>query len=165
MNRKIIPYINEYSLSLTKLCNSLCNNKHDAQDLFQSTWEKAIKNFKRYDPNKSFEKWLFTICINTYRDMLKRFDNKKVLRFNTTEEKERFLGGVADSSSEKDDYIALHTALSNLKPEYREVIVLYYFKDYPIKELASILSIPEGTVKSRLHLAREQMKKEMSIDE
>ncbi|MBQ7133288.1 MAG: sigma-70 family RNA polymerase sigma factor [Ruminococcus sp.] len=165
MNKKILPYINEYSLSLTKLCNSLCCNSHDAQDLFQSTWEKAIRNFKRYNPEKSFEKWLFTICVNTYRDMLKRFDNKKVLCFKTTEEKEKFLGAVSDNVAEKDDYIALHSALKKLKPEHREVLVLHYFRDYPIKELASILSIPEGTVKSRLHLAREQMKKEMSIDE
>ena len=157
--------IKDYGKSLTKLCMSLCNNFHDAQDLYQSTWEKAMKKYKHYDANKPFEKWLYAICINTYRDSLRRFDIKKVFKFNTIDEQERYINSVADFSNDKDEYISLHSSIIKLSPQLRETIVLYYFKDYTIDELSEILMIPAGTVKSRLHTARNQIKKELNVDE
>ncbi len=165
MKKTFEKLIATHSTSLTKLCTSLCNNLHDAQDLYQATWEKAIKKYRQYDSNQSFEKWLFAICVNTYRDMLRRYDNKKVVKFSTSDEQESFLSSIPDFDVDKDEYIALHTALANLRPEHREVIILYYFKDYSILELSEILSVKEGTVKSRLHFAREKIRKEMHIDE
>lgn len=157
--------IKYYGASLTKLCMSLCNNFHDAQDLYQSTWEKAMKKYKYYDATKPFEKWLYTICINTYRDSLRRFDIKKVFKFSTVEEQERYINSIADFSNDKDEYIALHNSIKNLSPQLRETVVLYYFKDYTIDELSEILMIPTGTVKSRLHNARNLIKKELNVDE
>ncbi len=165
MKKEFEKLISQYGTSLTKLCLSLCNNSIDAQDLYQSTWEKAIRKYKKYDTEKPFEKWLFSICINTYRDSLRRFDNKKIFRFSTSEEKEKFLSGIPFYEDDNDDYIALHSALSKIDSIYREILVLYYFKDYSILELSQMLSIPQGTAKSRLHKARELLKKELNLDE
>jgi len=157
-------YIADYGLSLTKLCYSLCSNRHDAEDLYQSTWEKAMKKIKLYNKDKPFEKWLFAICINTYRDSHRRFDSKKILNFSNSEEQHRFLSSIPDFSFDKDEYIALHQAVSKLPYELREIIVLYYFRDYSIKELSEILSIAQGTAKSRLYTAREILKKELNYE-
>ena len=165
MKKPFDNLISEHGLSLSKLCLSLCNNSLDAQDLYQSTWEKAIKKYRHYDSSKPFEKWLFAICINTYRDSLKRFDRKKVVKFSSSEEQERFLSSIPDFTSDKDDYIALHNAIKRLSPHYREVIVLYYFKDYLVDELSEILEVPVGTVKSRLHTAREKLRKELNYND
>ncbi len=164
MKKPFDKYIAQYGLSLTKLCSSLCSNRYDAEDLYQSTWEKAMKKIKLYDADKPFEKWLFSICINTYRDNLKRFDRKKVLKFSSDEEQQRFLSSIPDFSFDKDEYIALHEAMSKLPSDLKEIIVLYYFRDYTLKELSEILGIPEGTAKSRLYKSRDILRKELNYE-
>ena len=157
-------YIMRHSAALTKLCMSLCGNRHDAEDLFQSTWEKAIRRFRSYDPEKPFEKWLFAICVNTFRDRVRRYENKKLLRFPTEEEQERTLRSVPADEPDRDERLALYVAVKRLKPPLREAIVLYYFRDYSVGELSEILNVPEGTVKSRLSAAREKLRKELNDD-
>lgn len=158
---KISEYIKLYGRDLTRLCVSLCNQKSDAEDLYQSTWEKAIKNLRRYDKDKPFDKWLFSICINTYKDTVKSSFRKKIMHFNKTEELELTLNSIPDSIAPHDEFLTLHQALRKLTPEKRQVVALYYFNDYSTKEVADILSLPEGTVKSRLSSAREDIRKEL----
>lgn len=164
MKRPVEEYVGQYSPALTKLCLSLCGNRHDAEDLFQTTWEKAIRKFRTYDAEKPFEKWLFAICVNAYRDRVRRYDSRKILRFSSDEEQEFFLSSIPDKDFDRDEVIALHTAVRRLKPQLREAVVLYYFRGYGVAELSEILAVPEGTVKSRLSAAREQLRKELNDD-
>ena len=161
MNR-INEYISLYGRDLTRLCTSLCKQRADAEDLYQTTWEKAMKNIRKYNSEKSFDKWLFAICVNAHKDMVKSPFRKKILSFNKTEDLELILNSIADSETPIDEFMALHTAVSKLSLEKRQVIALYYFKDYSAKEVAEILSIPEGTVKSRLSSARQDLRKELN---
>lgn len=89
-------YVAEHKRALSRLCCTLCGNYADAEDLFQETWYKAIKNYDKFDKSRSFEKWLFTICINTYKDNCTRFSFKKNIQFNTNDEKDIFLSSIAD---------------------------------------------------------------------
>ena len=61
-------YIEQYSERLSRLCCNLCRNYADADDLFQDTWFKAMKNFDKYDKTRDFGKWLFAVCVNTYKN-------------------------------------------------------------------------------------------------
>lgn len=158
----ISRYIDIYGKDLTNLCLSLCKNKFDAQDLYQSTWEKVIKNFKKFNPDMPFDKWLFRICINTHKDMVKSPFYKKIFRFEKAEDLDHTLNSIPDRAISPDEFIALHSAISKLSLEKRQVVALYYFKDYSTKEVADILAVPEGTVKSRLSAAREQIRKELN---
>lgn len=90
----ISNYIKLYSKDLTRLCLSLCKNKADAEDLFQSTWEKAIKNIKKYNMEMPFDKWLYSICVNNYKDSVKSPFHKKILRFEKTEDLELTLNSI-----------------------------------------------------------------------
>lgn len=164
MKKDMEKYVRDHSLALTKLCLSLTRRRSDAEDLFQSTWEKAIRNIRRYDSDKPFEKWLFTICVNTFRDKVKRYENQRILCFPSEEEQKRCIESIPCDDDDRDDYIVLHTAVRRLKSPLREVIVLYYFRDYSVAELADILQIPEGTVKSRLAAARAELRKELNDD-
>lgn len=152
-------YICLYSKDLTKFCISICNNVTDAEDLFQETWYKAIKNFKKYDEKLPFDKWLFTICANTYKDSIKLFYNKKKLNFDSNEEKEKFLNSIPCIEKENpDNYYEIHKAIMSLPKKLKITLCLYYFKEYSIKEISEILKIPEGTVKSRLNSAKKIIK-------
>lgn len=166
MEKEIEFYISKYSADLTRLCLSLCGNKADAEDLFQDTWYKAVKHYSKYDKEQPFDKWLYSICANTYKNTLKLFYNKHKVEFKTDEEKQSFLDSVPDANeSNRDCYLDLHKVVSSLPKKLKIVIVLYYFKSYSTKEIAQILNIPEGTVKSRLYSAKKFIKGRLNYEE
>lgn len=162
MNQKFEMYIQKYSGDLSRLCMSLCGNKTDAEDLFQDTWLKAIRHYKKYNPENPFDKWLFAICVNTYKNILNSASRRKAYTFQTEEEQIRFFNAIPEITEEnKNDYYQLHKAILSLPKKQKIVIVLYYFKDYSIKEIAEITNIPEGTVKSRLSTAKKFIKRRL----
>lgn len=151
-----------YSRDLLRFCFKLCGNQHDAEDLFQETWVKALKNYARYQSDKSFKTWLFAICANTFRDTVKeKYRTSKAL-FQNAEEKERFLHSIPTRNEDIDLYLDLYDALHKLPKKHRLVIGLYYFQEFSHREIAQILSIPEGTVASRLNTAKKLLKRRLS---
>lgn len=155
-------YIRRYSRDLTRLCISLCRNTAEADDLFQETWCKAIKNQEKYNSYMPFEKWLYAICVNTFKNTHKLFYNKFKINFRNEEEKTAFFNSIPDFSIENsDEYFELHKIISSLPKKQKAVIILYYFKDYTAKEIAQMLDISEGTVKSRLHYAKDYIRRRL----
>ncbi len=165
MNTEFDAYIQRYSADLTRLCISLCSNVADAEDLFQDTWLKAMKFYPKYDKSKPFDKWLYSICVNTYKNTLNSAFFKKRKNFHSDEEEGIFFNSIPEITDEnKEDYIELHRAISALSKKQKIVVVLYYFKDYSITEISQIINIPEGTVKSRLSSARAELKRRLTYE-
>ena len=149
-------YIRKYGKRLYGLCMTLCADKHEADDLYQDTWVKVLKRFDTYDPSRDFEPWLTRLCVNTYRDRLRRLSRSPFLNFSSNETKEAFL--LTATAPEKKDYSDLYAAIDQLPEKLRLTIILFYFEDMDIEKTAQTLGIPTGTVKSRLHKARIQLK-------
>lgn len=159
----IDQYIQSYGKRLYGLCMFLCANSYEAEDLYQETWLKVLKNFAKYDTSKDFEPWLTTICVNTYRNTLRRIAKSPVFNaFSTTEEKEQMINSVP--APEGKDYSALHAAIEQLPEKLRLTVLLFYFRDMDTNSTASVLGIPPGTVRSRLNKARNLLK-EVLTDE
>lgn len=155
-------YVEAYSDDLSRLCMSLCCNTQDAEDLFQDTWHKAMKNYSQYNSSFPFDKWLYSICVNTFKNTLKLSYNRNKIDFASLEDKERFLSSIPDESSLTPEvYFELRKIISDLPKKLRVVVVLKFFKDFSLKEIAEILKIPEGTVKSRLHTAKNIIKRRL----
>ena len=152
----IDQYIHQYGKRLYGLCLTLCANTLEADDLYQDTWLQVVKNFSRYDASRNFEPWLTKICVNLYRNALRRLSKRPLLHVRRNEEKEYFL--CSAHAPEKVDYRALYEAIDRLPEKYRLVVILYYFDDRDIAATAQILGIPGGTVKSRLDKARKLLK-------
>lgn len=152
----IDQYIRQYGKRLYGLCLSLCANTFEADDLYQDTWLKVLKNFSQFDSSKEFEPWLTQICVNTYRNALRRIKRSPFLNFQTNEEKDACLAAVP--ATEKEDYSELHAAIQKLPEKLRMCVILFYFEGMDIAATASALGIPEGTVKSRLSKARQKLK-------
>ncbi len=162
MKKTFDQYTAQYSADLTRLCISLCCDLHEAEDLFQDTWLRALKGFDTYNEEYPFDKWLFSICVNTFKNKVRLFYNRKKIDFATDEEKQAFFNSIPDTANEAPDaYYELHSAIMHLPKKLRAVIVLYYFRESSVSETAEILNIPEGTVKSRLHSARQQIKRRL----
>ena len=152
----IDQYIRQYGKRLYGLCLSLCANTFEADDLYQDTWLRVVKSISQYDPDREFEPWLTKICVNTYRNTLRRIARSPLLHFRTNEEKDAFLQSVP--APESPDYSSLYGAIDALPEKLRLTVILYYFRDMDISATAQALGIPEGTVKSRLSKARKVLK-------
>lgn len=150
----IDEYIKIYGKRLYGLCFHLCKNPSDADDLYQDTWVKVVCNISKYNPQMEFEPWLTRICVNIYRNKLRRFFRSALLS-SEIEHKGSYIKSVNYKS---EDYSYLHEAIDKLPEKYRITIILYYFKDKDIKSVSKILDVPEGTIKSRLNKARKLLK-------
>ena len=156
-------YIRQYGKRLYGLCLTLCAHLHDAEDLYQDTWMKALEHLDQYDPARPFLPWVTRICVNTYRSRLRRLARSPVFNgFPTSQEKDDLLSQVP--APEKPDYSPLHQAIDSLPEKLRVAVILYYFQDMDVNSAAQVLGVPPGTVKSRLHKARVKLKEVLGND-
>lgn len=156
-------YIRQYGKRLYGLCLTLCAHLHDAEDLYQDTWMKALEHLDQYDPARPFLPWVTRICVNTYRSRLRRLARSPVFNgFPTSQEKDDLLSQVP--APEKPDYSPLHQAIDSLPEKLRVAVILYYFQDMDVQSAAQVLGVPPGTVKSRLHKARVKLKEVLGND-
>lgn len=161
----------KYSKYIYNLAYKLCFNQQDAEDLFQETWLKVYKSLHTYNKNKKIENWLYTICINAYRD---KYRKNKIIRhvkqFFSSEEYNKEIANikdkriVEDNVLQKEEYQELNKALNNLKDTYRIPLILFYYKELSYEEIAEILDIPIGTVKSRMNYSKKLLKERMSMN-
>lgn len=149
--------IKVYGPRLFGLCMTLYKNQNDAWDLYQETWLRALEKQSQYKPSRSYEGWLTTICVNRYRDYLRRqkiapfFD-----MFSSSEEKDMFINQVP--AAEDEDFREVREAVDRLPYKFREAVILFYFEDKDIRRTAEIMEIPVGTAKTRLMKARKLLK-------
>ena len=140
------------------LCRRLLGNAHEAEDAAQDTFVKAYRNLGRFTPEASFTTWLYRIAVNTCHDYRKRpFFAALFVRagdeacpppeLSHTMTPERLL--EARQGRE-----AVEACLQRLSPKLREVIVLKEMEGLSYEEMALVLEVSLGTVKSRLSRAR-----------
>ncbi len=144
------------------------NDRDTAEDLTQETFLKAWKNLKRFDRNKKFKTWLFTIAKNTAFDLLKK---KKEIPFSafTDEEGESWIENIADENILPDEILVrsdlaeeLEGTLEKLPPHYRAILLLHYKEDLTLHEIAEILDEPYNTVKSWHQRGLARLKEELT---
>lgn len=130
-----------------------------ASDITQDVFIKVWKNIKRFDASKAhFKTWLFTIARNTITDYLRK---KKMIPFSSLDsEEETFADNIEDEVVLPDEALIkledkeyLNKFLEQLKPKYKEVLVLYYQEDMTFKQIGEVLGKPLNTVKSYHHRA------------
>lgn len=149
--------IKVYGPRLFGLCMTLCKNTHDAWDLYQETWLRAYERQHQYEPSRPYEGWLTTICVNRYRDYVRRMKIAPFFDFfSSSEEKDMVLGQIPMDT--KEDFSEVREAVNALPEKFREAVILFYFEDKDIKRTAEIMRIPEGTAKTRLRKARSMLK-------
>ena len=152
-------YVEQYGGRLSRLCYSLCKNTHDAQDLYQETWLRAIRAYDTYDEDRPFDVWLHRICINCYRDMYRRARAHGTVAFETTEHMEQFFSSLPDpDTTDRADYAALYCAMETLTAEERAAISLFYFDDYDGRTAAEMLGKTYSHFRIILHRARNKLK-------
>ena len=136
--------VKTYSKSMLKAAYSLLGSVPDAEDAVQDAFLKYIQkapDFKNSDHEKA---WLLRVTINISKNMLKASNRKNTPFYE-------------DIPYEQNNDEVLQCVMS-LEEKYRTIIHLYYYEDYSIKEIASILSLPRATVGTRLSRGRGILK-------
>ena len=155
-NRKPIPDMNklveEYGNSLLRMCFLYLKDIHLAEDAVQDAFIKVNKSYINFKGDSEEKTWVMRIAINVCKNYLrsswwKRIDEAAVLE-NIT---------VSNSTDALQDE-ALLLEIMKLSPKYKEVILLFYYQDMKICEIAEVLNIPETTISVRLMRAREILK-------
>lgn len=146
-----------YAPALYGVIMKMLNRKEAAKDLLQEVFVKIWRNIGSYDAEKSkLYTWMLHITRNAAIDVLRSS------RFNQEKKISDIENSVHNNSelttSIKTDHLGLKQIVGSLKEEYRRIIDLAYFKGYTQEEIAKILNIPVGTVKTRSRSALIQLK-------
>lgn len=142
----------------------MVNNKDDADDLTIEAFTKAFGKLDQYTPNFAFSTWLFKIASNNCIDHIRK-QRQTVLSLDRTfsddEGGERPVDIKEDEPDPEEKYIRdqkiklMKDVVQSLKPRYRMLVEMRYFKEYSYEEISEHLDLPLGTVKAQLHRARE----------
>jgi RNA polymerase sigma-70 factor (ECF subfamily) len=128
-----------------------CANATTAEDLLQETWLRVVRGRDGFDPRRRFSTWLFQIANNLCRDRARRQEVERRREAGAREQVE--LDPAPSDAQRAESRMDLERRLAPLPDRLREVLVLRYQRDLGEREVAAILGIPVGTVKSRLHQA------------
>jgi RNA polymerase sigma-70 factor (ECF subfamily) len=138
----------------------LTRDQAEAEDLVQETFSKALRAFDSFQPGTNFKAWIFRILRNTF---LTTRTGIAVSRTVFLEDNPDALDTAAGPTPEDnlirlDNQAALHTALEQLQPPLREVLLLCDVEEIKYKDIAVILNVPIGTVMSRISRARRTLR-------
>lgn len=167
-----------YGKAVLNLINKMIWDRTVAEDLWQETFVHALENITTYEPyqsgagaGQSFASWLYRIAANLTLDELRRRGRWRLFSwdlFKPRYAQESDSEAVYDPPANEPDAPALlesredvqrvRRALDTLPPHWRMILVLREYQDLPYEEIAKILRVPLGTVRSRLARAREQLR-------
>ena len=153
--------VQEHADGVYRLAYRLSGDQHDAEDLTQETFMRVFKNLKGYQPG-TFEGWLHRITTNLFLDMVRR--RQKIRMEALPEDYERVPG--TDMTPEQAYTVAnldpaLQRALDDLSPEFRVAVVLCDVVGMSYEEIGETLGVKMGTVRSRIHRGRAQLRKSL----
>ncbi|MDO5156028.1 MAG: RNA polymerase sigma factor [Eubacteriales bacterium] len=171
MNEKDMDFlVNEYGESVYRYCKSITYTLDDAEDLYQQTYLKAFELQKKIKKEENPKAYLMSIATNLWKNHKSQYARRQRIAPTISTEEEGVQ--VEDIKAEHDllnqvvqnelnDQI--RSCVAKLPDKQRQVIVLFYAAQLSIEEIAKILRIPKGTVKSRLNKARAMLKEEMEV--
>lgn len=152
----------EYGNRLYETAIRLCGNTADAEDYAFRTLERAIARIESFKGSSSFFTWLYEILVNLIRSDKRR---KAANALEFTDELPELVDPRPRPTEEliaQEEAEAVRASLAELPLPLREIIVFRYWEDLTVPEIAQILKIPEGTVKSRLFLAKNRVRASVS---
>jgi len=161
--------IGRYQRPVFSLIYRLVRDREKSEDLAQETFIKVLNALHRYDPSYKFSSWIFKIAHNTALDHLRKKAPETLSidgspHATTAAEIEASTVTVAGNEESPEEYATnrelggiLEEAVAKLRPEYRTAIVLCHVEGYAYEEIAEIMNVPLGTVKTYIHRARREL--------
>jgi len=164
--------VNRYKNSLYAFLRQFLNRHDLVEDVFQETFLQLYSSRNSFDTNRPLRPWLFTIAANKAKDARRKWQRTAAVSIGTMSDSQDLsfddmLNTVTSDNTlpyeelQKDETaLRVGQIISNMPENLREILGLAYFQGFSYKQMAEILSIPIGTVKSRLHTAVGRFAKE-----
>ena len=150
--------VNRYQRSVFNVALRMLGNVQDAEDVTQTVFGNAFAELDSYDPKYRFFSWIYRMTVNESLNTIKRRRNVVSLdgSFDVPAP-----GAISSSAADAEERVG--SALLELKPDDRAVVVLRHFVSFSYEEISDVLGIPVKTVKSRLFTARERLRQSLLI--
>lgn len=154
--------LNRYRDSIYFMLLKMVSNPSDAEDLTIEAFGKAFRSLDSYTPNYAFSTWLFKIATNNCIDFIrKKQTTPSIIDHGPDEDMDSYTVNIQSDTPDPEESLinqqkitALRDIVNQLKPRYRKLIELRYFKEFSYEEISAELDIPIGTVKAQLFRAK-----------
>ncbi|MBD5468761.1 MAG: RNA polymerase sigma factor [Lachnospiraceae bacterium] len=175
MNREQLEQcINEYGKDIYAFCSQMTRSIQETEDLYQDTFLKAVEISDKIDFENNPKSYLVSIALRLWKNRKRKYawrariaGTKQLVEEGTSEETENGRSGqenpVEEGYLNKERKKQVRDAVERLDEKYRIPVYLYYTLQLPIAEIADIMKLSNGAVKSRLHKARNILKQELEV--
>ncbi len=164
--------VSRYKNSLYTFLYHFINDRHLVEDVFQETFIQLFVSRDSFDPTRPLHPWLFTIAANKAKDALRKHHRTAAMPIGSITDTEEMSFDEAlnvltsdetmpyEKLQDDETAVRVRRIISDMPENLREILILAYFNKFSYKQMSKILSIPIGTVKSRLHTAVGRFAKE-----
>ena len=150
---------NENCDSIMRLCYMYLKDTELAKDATQETFLKAYSKLNSFRELSSYNTWITSIAINTCKNIIRNSKYKQA-EVSLTDIQYH----ISDAQPDSDKAISVSDAVSSLDNEFKDVILLRYYRDLPIKDISKVLKVPQTTVNYRLLKAKSLLKEILKED-
>jgi len=147
--------ITQYQDTVYRIAFTYCKKASDAEDITQEVFLRYIKSKNKFNDEEHLKAWLIRVAVNVSKSLLRSAWFKKTVSISEYENL------CAEEQEETDTYYAV----LSLPDKYRSVVLLYYFEDYTVKEIAKILRRSEAAIQIQLHRARAILKEKLKEEQ
>jgi RNA polymerase sigma-70 factor (ECF subfamily) len=153
--------VKKYQKQVFNLAFRMLGLREEAQDVAQSAFVKAYENLGSFNFESKFFSWIYRIAINECINAQKRQARFENADENNIETLATNCSDAATDLEDKEQTVIINKAVTELRDDYRALIILKYYDNFSYEEIAQTLEIPVGKVKSRLFSARQSLKEKL----
>ncbi len=154
--------VEEYSSRLYATAFRICLNEKDAEDLVFRTLARVVGSIHSFRGESAFFTWMCSILVNFHRMDMRRKGANSLVFVDELPEQSDMRPSPLSALAASDEAAALRAAVSALPRDLRTAVVLHYFDEMSVPDIAKALSVPEGTVYWRLHEGRAKIREMMA---
>jgi len=154
--------MDRYNKKLSRYGRKFLSDKENIEDIVQDVFISTFQNINNFDPSLTFSSWIYRIAHNAFVNGLKKQQKNPLslsnFDFDTLVSHLEYEDPILQEKEYEEMKKIVAVGLDQLKPKYKEVIILYYFEEFSYKKISDILQIPTGTVGIRVKRGREALK-------
>lgn len=170
-NYEFEQFVQDNGKDILRFCRMTCGDKDSGDELYQDTMLKLLEKTQQLDVQQNVKSYALSISILLWKNKKKKYANRnRLIPMESLEcmgnEDNPVIADISATSPEscimqEDERNTIQQVIAKLPEKYRTPIHLYYSADMPVQEIARVLQIPKGTVKSRMNKAKHLLKKEL----
>jgi len=156
--------VERFQTRIYSFCYQFFRDRDIAAEMAQETFLRAYRYIKKYDPNKKFSTWIYSIAKNICIDEKRKRDRSRTVSIDDVsptslqfEQQGQHLKDPSQISLQLEDRMLLESAIARLPDKYRAAIILCYFQELPYQQIADVLGLSLNLVKVRIFRAKKQL--------